>query len=267
METIVGTILIVAAIGLAAAILLLIASRVFAVEEDRRLAYLNSLLPGVNCGACGYAGCEQYAKAILKGAPTNACTPGGEVLVQEIAGFMGVDALAIVQKEAFVACKGTAECLKTTTEFEGEPSCRIFSTLYFSSLSCPFGCLGYGDCIASCQFDAIEIKDGIAVIDTVACTGCGACQSLCPRNLITIAEQGDYPTAVVVACKNTMPGAKTRKVCSVGCIACRKCAKACSVNAVTVENNVARIDTSLCTGCGDCLEACPTGSVSTLIYR
>ncbi len=267
MDTIVWTVVLMAAVGLVGSVLLLIVSRKLAIGEDERLAYLTSILPGINCGSCGYAGCAQYAKAMLEGQPPNACTAGGNRVAEELAAFLGVESTGVVQREAFVACKGSRDHIDPHLEFRGVPSCRVFSTLSFTSLSCPFGCLGFGDCADACPFDAIIVENGVARIDTAACTGCGTCADICPRNVISLVDQGTGPTASVVTCKNTMPGAKVRKVCSVGCIGCRKCAKACPTESITVENNLARIDPSTCIGCGTCVDTCPTGAISRLVFR
>lgn len=267
MDTVVWTVLLMAAVGLVGSVLLLIVSKKLAIGEDERLAYLTSILPGVNCGACGYPGCEQYAKAMLAGAPPNACTTGGNRVAEGLAAFLGVEPTGVVQKEAFVACKGSFDRIDPHLEFQGVPSCRVFGTLSFTSLSCPFGCLGFGDCAVACPFDAIVVENGVARIDAAACTGCGTCVDICPRNVISLAGQGASKTASMVTCKNTMPGAKTRKVCSVGCIACQKCSKACPSESITVENNLARVNPATCIGCGACRAACPTGAIDELTFQ
>ena len=257
MDTVVWTVALMAAVGLVGSVLLLIVSRKLAIGEDERLTYLMSILPGVNCGACGHPGCEQYAKAMMNGAPPNACTTGGNRVAQALAAYLGVESTGVVQREAFVACQGSLDHIDPQLVFKGVPSCRVFSTLSYSSLSCPFGCLGYGDCAEACPFDAIVVENGVARIDTAACTGCGTCAKICPRGIISMVDQASSPTASVVTCKNTMAGAKTRKVCSVGCIGCQKCAKTCPTQSITVENNLARIDTDTCIGCGTCAIVCP----------
>lgn len=267
MDAIVWTVVLMAAVGFVGSVLLLVVSRKLAIGEDERLTYLMSILPGVNCGSCGYPGCEQYAKAMMSGTPPNACTVGGNRVADELAAFLGVESTGVVQREAFVACQGSADHIDPQLVFKGVPSCRVFSTLFYSSLSCPFGCLGFGDCAAACPFDAIRMENGVARIDTAACTGCGACESICPRALISLVDQDSTPTISTVTCKNTMMGKKTREVCSVGCIGCRKCAKVCPEDAVVVENNLARINPAACTGCGECIDACPTGTISRLVFQ
>lgn len=267
MDTIVWTVLLMAAVGLVGSVLLSIVSKKLAIGEDERLAYLVSILPGVNCGSCGFAGCEQYAKALLDGTPPNACTAGGDRVAEELAAFLGVESTGVVQREAFVACKGTDDFIDPHLEFQGVPSCRVFNTLFFTSLSCPFGCLGFGDCAEACAFDAIRVENGVARIDATACTGCGACAELCPRHIIKLVSQGEAPTTAVVTCRNTMGGKRTREVCGAGCIGCMKCVKACAFEAVAVENGCARVDPAKCTGCNACAEACPTGAIGQLVFR
>ncbi len=267
MDAIVWTVALMAAVGLVGSVLLLIVSRKLAIGEDERLTYLISILPGVNCGSCGHPGCEQYAKAMLAGSPPNACPVGGDRVAEELAAFLGVEASAVVRHEAVVACQGSADHIDPQLVFKGVPSCRVFSTLFYSSLSCPFGCLGFGDCAEACPFDAIRIENGVARIDARACTGCGACEHICPRGLISLVDQRETPSICTVTCKNTMMGKKTREVCGVGCIGCRKCVKACPEGAVTVEDNLARIDPAACTGCGACMDACPTNTIDRLVFR
>lgn len=267
MDTIVWTVVLMAAVGLVGSVLLLIVSKKLAIGEDERLTYLTSILPGVNCGACGYPGCEQYAKAMLDGAPPNACTSGGDRVAEELAAFLGVESSGVVQKEAVVACQGSLDHIDPHLEFQGVPSCRMFSTLSYTSLSCPFGCLGFGDCAEACPFDAIIVENGVARIDTAACTGCGTCTKICPRDIISLVDQSNTPTVSIVTCKNTMPGAKVRKVCSVGCIGCQKCAKACPTQSITVENSLARVNTATCIGCGTCIETCPTSAINKLVFQ
>lgn len=267
MDTILWTVALMAAVGLVGSVLLSLVSKKLAIGEDERLTYLVSILPGANCGSCGYAGCEQYAKALMSGASPNACTPGGARVAEELAAFLGVESTGVVQREAFVACLGSYDRLDPKLEWRGENSCRVYSTLFYTSLSCPFACLGFGDCQAVCPFDAITVKDGLASIDPSLCTGCGACTRICPHNVIKVIDGGDSKNVAVVTCRNTMNGKKTRQVCPVGCIGCKKCQRACPSEAITVENNLARIDPLACTGCNTCVETCPTGAISPLVFR
>lgn len=265
--TIIWTVALMAAVGLIGSVLLLIVSRKLAVKEDERLADLMEILPGVNCGACGHPGCEPYAKAMLNGAAPNACTTGGDDVAKALADYLGVEAEAVVKREAFVACKGSLDHIDPQLDFKGMRSCKVFASSSYSSLSCPFGCIGFGDCAEACPFDAIIVENGVARIDPVACTGCGSCESVCPRHLISMVEQGGVLMPSAVSCKNTMMGAKTRKVCDVGCIGCHKCEKTCPTGSIVVENNLAHVTTATCIGCGACIEVCPTHAIDKLSFN
>ncbi|MEG0071091.1 MAG: RnfABCDGE type electron transport complex subunit B [Raoultibacter sp.] len=268
MESIIGTVAVIAGLGLTGAVLLLVVSKALGVKEDGRLAYLVGILPGVNCGSCGFAGCEAYAKALLEdGAAANACTVGGDVVSAEVAAFLGVEAQSPVARKAIVSCQGSSQHINPHFEFEGVQSCRVFSTLFFSSRSCPFGCLGFGDCVALCEFGAISITEDIASVDQALCIGCGKCISVCPRGVISMHEQRGSDLISIVTCKNTMNPKQTREVCSIGCIGCQKCARACPVQAITVTDNLASINSRLCIGCGTCVDICPTGAISPLQFR
>lgn len=268
MESIIATVVVIAVLGLIGAILLLAVSKTLGVKEDGRLAYLVGILPGVNCGSCGFPGCESYAKALLEAdAAPNACTVGGDVVAEEVAAFLGVEAQSPVARKAIVSCKGSSQHINPHFEFEGVQSCRVFSTLFYSSLSCPFGCLGFGDCVALCEFGAISITDDIASVDQALCIGCGKCISVCPRGVISMHEQRGSELISIVTCKNTMNPKKTREVCSIGCIGCQKCVKECPVQAITVTDNLASIDSRRCIGCGTCVSTCPTSAISPLHFR
>ena len=172
---------------------------------------------------------------------------------------MGVEAGASVPMKAVVACSGTCGKTGKRFEFEGLHSCQAVKGLYGGDGDCKFGCLGYGDCVSVCAFDAIHVVDGVALVDREKCTGCGACAKACPNAIISIIPE--HKRKPVVLCQNKDKGAQTRKACSAGCIGCMKCAKACPKQAITVENNVAHIDQSKCVGCQLCVKECPVGVI------
>ena len=174
----------VAVIGLLGAVLLVVASKVFAVTEDERAKEVELALPGANCGACGYAGCSAYAKAVVEGAPVNQCVPGGAVAAEKISAIMGVEAGDATEYKAMVACQGDLDHTKKRYEYHGIPSCAACNVLYNGDSSCPFGCLGFGDCARACKFGAIQIVNGIARVDREKCTGCGVCVEKCPKKSI-----------------------------------------------------------------------------------
>ena len=238
------------------AVLLTVASVLFAVKEDERALAIRDCLPGANCGACGYSGCDGYAKALSEGktTKTNLCVPGGDGVAKEIATMMGVEAEDVVERVAYVACNGTCDAVQKKYDYRGQSTCRTANLSYQGDRACSFACLGYGDCMRVCPKDAISIKDGVAKVDPRKCIGCGICTRECPNGIIHLIND---TSRVVVECSNHDKGALTRKICSNGCIGCGKCQKACPEGAITVKDNLATIDYSKCTGCGTCAGVCP----------
>ena len=262
MNEILIALLVVAAIGLIAAILLTLASHFLRVEEDERVGLLRACLPGVNCGACGYAGCDDYAKALANGGvKTNLCIPGADATAEKISEILGVAAEDVVEQVAVVHCNGTCDATSKRAIYDGVNSCRAASMLYGGPDACTYGCLGCGDCADVCPVDAICLKDGIARIDRRICIGCGICVKTCPKGIISLIPA---VANTVVLCSNQEKGAVARKVCSTACIGCKKCDKNCPENAITVADNLAVIDYSKCSGCGACVEGCPTHCLKTV---
>lgn len=256
-------ILIFAALGIAAGVLLTIVSKVFAVKTDERLEALQEALPQINCGSCGYSGCNAYAEAILEGkAEPNLCKPGGNESAQKIAEIIGVGVGEVEQQVAFVRCLGNCNVTTHKYTFTGSHSCRSSNNYYNGSKVCTSGCLGYGDCVAVCPSNAISIIDGVAVVNQNICTGCGLCAKTCPNSLIAIRNRSQQ---YEVGCRSTAIGKVTRSVCSVGCIGCKMCEKKCPSGAITVEDNFARIDYSKCTNCGECAKACKIGAIKKIV--
>ena len=249
-------ILVLVAVAVLCAVLLTVSSVFFGVKEDERVAAVRDCLPGANCGACGYSGCDGYAKALAEGAATatNLCVPGGDKTAKEIAGILGVEAEDVVEKVAYVACNGTCEATERKYDYKGLKSCVVANLLYSGDKTCNYACLGYGDCVKVCPQHAISIENGVAKVDPRKCIGCGMCVRECPNHIIKLTND---TIKVIVQCSNHDKGAVTRKICSNGCIGCMKCQKTCPNGAIKVENNLATIDYSLCTGCLACVEVCP----------
>ena len=242
--------------GLLIAILLGIASEKFKVPVDEKEVAIRAELPGNNCGGCGYAGCDGLAKAIANGeAPVNGCPVGGAAAAEKISAIMGVEAGEFVKKVAFVKCAGTCEKANQDYEYTGVQDCAAMAFVPNGGpKSCNYGCLGFGNCVKACPFDAIHVVDGVAVVDKDTCKACGKCVAACPKHLIEL-----LPVSAkhIVQCSSKDKGKDVMKACSVGCIACHLCEKNCPSDAVHVVDNVAYIDQEKCTKCGLCAEKCP----------
>ena len=258
MSAIIIAAIIIAGIGLVGGILLVAASKAFAVTEDEKIKQIELVLPGANCGGCGYAGCSSYAKAIIDGAPINQCSVGGSTAAEKISVIVGRKAGQSTPYKAIVACLGDKDHTRKRYQYYGLQTCSACNMLYSGDLSCPYGCLGYGDCVRACKFGAISIVNGVSVVDPEKCTGCGTCRTVCPKKAIFMYNASKKGVRVpVVMCSNHKKGADTRRDCTAGCIGCGKCVKNCPMGAIEVRNNVARIEFSKCVGCRKCIDNCP----------
>lgn len=256
--------LVVGVIGLLAGLLIAVMSRFFGVEEDQTVKAVRACLPGVNCGACGYKGCDDYAVAVAEGkAKPNLCVPGAESTAEELGALLGIEVEPPKDVVAFVHCNGNCEATTKKTEYVGVTSCKAAAMLYGGPDACRYGCMGLGDCATACPANAICMKDGIAHVDTSRCLGCGLCESICPKKVISMVPQ---ETVVVVMCNSKDKGADARKACKNACIGCMKCVKTCPHEAITVTNNLAKIDYTKCVGCGACAASCPTGSLKQVFF-
>lgn len=251
---------VVAGVGLLVGLFLGIAGIKFHVEVDEREEKIIDALPGNNCGGCGYPGCSGLAAAIVKGeAEVGQCPVGGQKVAEEIARIMGVSVEESVRMTAFVKCQGTIKRTEVYYDYVGIKDCAMMSYIPNKGEKfCTHGCLGYGNCVKSCPFDAIHIVDGVALVDKEKCKACGKCVKACPKNLIELVP---YDATHMVACSSKDKGPVTMKACDVGCIGCGLCAKNCPNGAITVENFHAHIDQSKCTQCGLCAEKCPKKSI------
>ena len=263
MTMILSTVIVLAVVGLLMGLLLVFASETFKVEVDPRETAVRECLPGNNCGACGYAGCDAMAAAIVSGAaPVNGCPVGGAPVGDRIAEVMGVTAGAELEKKvAFVRCAGTCDIQEPKCNYIGIETCEAAMTLPGKGIkACTYGCLGYGSCVAVCPFNAIRIVNGIAKVDRSKCVACGKCVAACPQKLIEIVPDR---AVYAVQCSNKEKGAIVKQVCPVGCLGCGLCVRQCEHGAVSLTDNVAHIDYSKCVGCGKCAEKCPAKIIHT----
>lgn len=263
MNTIIISVLVVGLTGLLIGLLLSIAGKKLEVKTDERESAVRDALPGNNCGGCGYPGCDGVAAAIVKGeAPVNACPVGGAPVAREIAAIMGQEAGEDIRMTAFVRCAGTCDKAKKDYTYTGVESCTMMAFVPGGGpKSCNEGCLGFGTCVKACQFDAIHVINGVAVVDKERCKACGACAKACPKKLIELVPYEGKNYHVQCACKEK--GKAAMDACLSSCIGCRKCAKNCPAQAITVENNIARINYEKCENCGLCMEGCPRGCITS----
>lgn len=262
MNGIVLAVLLVTGIGLIAAAGLVLAGRFMSVPADEKAHEIEKLLPGANCGGCGFSGCSGYADAICNsGAKTNLCTVGGSEVAKKVAESMGTQAEETEKRVACVYCGGENGCAVKKADYRGFASCKSVSALFGGTLECRFGCIGLGDCVKKCDYCAIGLKNGIASVEPTKCVACGKCVSACPKKIIKLIPVKNAPQAL---CSNTLSGAVTRKACTAGCIGCKMCERACENGAVKVTDNLAVIDPSKCVGCMKCVAACKPGCIKLL---
>ena len=256
---------VVAGVGLILGIVLALASKFFAVDEDEKVLLVREALPGANCGACGYTGCDGYAEAVAKGeAEPNLCIPGGSSTAAQLSIILGVKIQELEPKVAFVACGGDCENASSCAVYEGIKSCKAASLVYGGPFDCAYSCVGCGDCANVCPVDAICVHDGLAHIDPRVCVGCGKCVGTCPKHIIKLLPK-EAKTAVM--CSNVQKGALARTNCKNACIGCKKCELNCPEKAIKVIDNLATIDYDKCTGCRLCEENCPTKCLKPIDFR
>ena len=255
-------ILIISGLGLVFGLALSYSSMKFAVEADDRVEKIRGVLPGANCGGCGFSGCDQYAEAIGKGAELNLCPVGSSEVVTQLGEIMGINAESGEKRVARVMCNGTWDKVKIKFDYDGIIDCRSAATMAGGPSSCIYGCEGMGSCKRACSFGAIEVENGLARIIEEKCSGCGKCVEECPKNIIKmVPSKSEYS----VSCSNHEKGAVARKSCKVACIACMRCVKECPENAIKIDNMCAVIDPVKCINCGKCIQVCPTGSISKFV--
>jgi Na+-translocating ferredoxin:NAD+ oxidoreductase RNF subunit RnfB len=263
--TLVYTILVLSFLGLLSAIVLYFVAQKFKVFEDPRIDTVTDVLPGANCGGCGFAGCRNFAETLVKAEETNNlfCPVGGNEVMSEAAKILGKVAQARQPLVAVIRCNGTPEHRPRTNKYDGVKSCAIEHALYTGETGCAFGCLGQGDCVPVCKFDAIHMnpETGLPEVDDSKCTSCGACVKACPRHIIELRKKNPRDRKIYVSCVNEDKGAAAKKYCEVTCIGCNKCVKVCPHDAITLQNNLAFIDSEKCKLCRKCVSECPTNAI------
>ena len=264
-QTIIWTVAILTVLGLLLALILFWVARKFKVEEDPRIDEVEKVMPGANCGGCGFAGCRAFADAAVKATnlDNQYCPVGGDEVMQKVASILGFTVAAKAPQVAVVRCNGTCANRPRTNEYDGVQSCRVKAALYSGDTGCAFGCLGCGDCVAACQFGALSMdpQTGLPVVDEAKCTACGACAKACPKHIIELRAKGPRGMREFVSCVNKDKGPVAKKACAAACIGCGLCAKTCQHGAITVTDNVAYIDFTKCKLCRECEAVCPTGAI------
>lgn len=251
---------IIGGLGIIFGLGLAIASKKFEVKADEKVAKVREVLPGANCGACGQTGCDGFAEGVVAGTcPVNGCPVGGAQLAETLAEIMGVDAGALERQTARVMCSGSYRKCQNKFLYSGIEECTAAVNLFGGPSACSYGCVGLGSCAKVCTFDAIEIREGVAVINQEKCTSCGKCILTCPKRLIDMVPVSKEYS---VSCKSLDKGNIVRKNCTVGCIGCTKCTKVCPENAITMNGPLAKIDPEKCINCGECIKVCPSGSIN-----
>ncbi len=264
-ESIINSVVLLAVLGGLAAIVLYVVSKKFYVYENPLIAEVEALLPAANCAGCGSPGCKSFADKLVNTTDISAlfCPVGGNEVMKSIAEKLGK---VVAEKDPTVAvlrCQGSCDVRPKTSLFQGPKSCAISALIYSGETDCQYGCLGDGDCVTACKFDAMYMDESteLPVIITDKCTSCGACVTACPRNIIEMRPRNKRDLKIYVGCLNEDKGGIAKKSCELACIGCSKCIDVCTKNAITIENNLAYIDGLHCTLCRKCVEVCPTHSI------
>ncbi len=267
-EIFIYTVVSLVALGAVAAVILYFVSQKFKVYEDPRIDTTEAMLPGANCGGCGYPGCRGFATALVENEDISSlfCPVGGAETMKAVAEHLGKAAAEREPQVAVLKCNGSCANRPKTSQYDGATSCAVISSLYGGETGCTWGCLGGGDCVNVCTFDAIKIDPatGLPEVDEEKCTACGACVKACPKMVLELRKKGVKSRRIYVECSSKDKGAIARKACTAACIGCGKCVKACAFEAITLENNLAYIDAQKCRLCRKCASECPTGAIKEL---
>lgn len=269
MSLILIALIVLGAIGAIGALVLYLVAKKFYVYEDPRVGEVEAVLPGANCGGCGFPGCHGMADACVKATSLEGlmCPVGGAETMAKVAAILGLEAAAAEPKVAVVRCGGALCARPRTSVYDGAKSCAVAASTFAGETGCAFGCIGLGDCVKACQFDALRMnpETGLPEVDADKCVACGACAKACPKLIIELRAKGRLVGAshrrVWVNCVNKEKGAVAMKACDNACIGCSKCQKVCKFDAITIENNLAYIDPEKCKACGMCVNECPKHAI------
>ena len=270
MNTIIFTIAALTLLGFFLAVVLYFVAQKFMVYEDPRIGDVNEILPGANCGGCGFAGCKAFAEALVNTDDISSlnCPVGGTNTMNSIATYLGKVAAVKDPMIAVVRCNGSCETRPRTNNYNGAASCAVMASTYSGDTGCSYGCLGHGDCVVACSFDAISINPNTELpeIDEEKCTACGACAKACPKFIIELRKKGPKSRRIYVSCVNQDKGGIAKKSCEAACTGCTKCAKICEFEAITITNNLAYINYEKCRLCRKCVRECPTSAIHELNF-
>ncbi len=268
--TLLYTIISLSTLGLVSAIILYFVAQKFKVFEDPKIDMVEEALPSANCGGCGFPGCRNFAEACVKAGSLEElyCPVGGNDTMAKVAGILGVEAVEADPQVAVVRCSGSFENRPRTNVYDGAENCTIVHNLYTGDTDCPYGCLGLGECVDACDFDAMYMdeKTGLPVIIDDNCVACGACVEACPRDIIELRKRNKKDRKIFVSCVNEDKGGIAKKYCSVACTGCTKCFKVCPFDAITMNNNLAFIDSEKCKLCRKCVTECPTDAIHEINF-
>lgn len=264
-EVVIATIITVSAVGLSAAVILYWASQKFKVFEDPRIDEVDRELPAANCGGCGFPGCHNFAEACVKSDDLNSlfCPVGGNETMAKVAKVLGREIEEKDKQIAVIRCNGAPQFRQKTNEYDSAANCTIAANLYSGDTACQYGCLGLGECVDSCNFDAMYMdpETNLPVVLEDKCTACGACVEACPKDIIELRPVGKKSRRIFVSCINQDKGGPAKKACSVACIGCSLCLKECNYDAITIENFLSYIDPKKCVLCRKCVSVCPTDAI------
>jgi Na+-translocating ferredoxin:NAD+ oxidoreductase RNF subunit RnfB len=264
------TVVSLSSLGVLSAVILYVVAQKFKVFEDPRIDEVQEILPGANCGGCGFAGCRNFAEALVKADSFEGlnCPVGGASLMGDAAALLGRQAVAVDPLVAVVRCNGNPEYRKKTSAYDGAKTCAIAHNLYGGETGCSYGCLGFGDCVEACKFDAMYMDPvtELPVIIDEKCVACGACVKACPKVIIELRKRAKKERKIFVSCVNCDKGGPAKKACEVACIGCFKCQKVCEYDAITIENNLAFIDSKKCVLCRKCVVVCPTNAIHEINF-